>query len=77
MLLATACRAGEILSATWSNCDIDKKVLYINHEKSKSRKSRVIQLNDSAMEILKLSKTQGEHDNLFVNPRTKTRYYKW
>lgn len=75
MLLATACRAGEILSATWDNCDLDKRVLYINSEKSKSKKSRAIQLNDSAMEVLKLSKTQGKHDYLFVNPRTKTRYY--
>ena len=54
---------------------MDKKVLYIDYEKSKSKKSRVIQLNDSAIEILKLSKTQGKHDYLFVNPRTKTRYY--
>jgi integrase len=75
MLLSTACRAGEILSATWSNCDMDKKVLIIDSENSKSKKSRVIQLNDSAIEVLKLSNTQGKHDYLFVNPRTKTRYY--
>ena len=75
MLLATACRSGEIISATWSNCDMDKRVLYINSENSKSKKSRVIQLNDSALEVLNLTKTRGKNDYLFVNPRTKTRYY--
>jgi len=75
MLLATACRAGEILSATWSNCDMDKKVLIIDSDNSKSKKSRVIQLNDSALEVLNLTKTRGKNDYLFVNPRTKTRYY--
>jgi integrase len=75
MLLATACRVSEITSATWSNCDLDKGVLYINTENSKSKKSRVIQLNDSAIEILKLSLTQGTSKYLFENPRTKTRYF--
>jgi integrase len=75
MLLATACRSGEIISATWTNCDMDKRVLNINSENSKSKKSRIIQLNDSAMEVLELTKTQGKYDHLFVNPRTKSRYY--
>jgi integrase len=75
MLLATACRSGEIISATWTNCDMDKRFLKINSENSKSKKSRIIQLNDSAMEVLKLTKTQGKYDYLFVNPRTKSRYY--
>ena len=75
MLLATACRTGEIISATWSNCDMDKKILYINSENSKSKKARVVPLNDSAIEVLKQAGTQGKFDYLFINPRTKTRYY--
>lgn len=75
MLICTACRLSEILTATWNNCDMDKRILYITSENSKSKKPRVIQINDSAMEVLMLSNTRGKFDYLFINPRTKTRYF--
>ena len=75
MLMATTCRLSEILSATWSNCDLDKRVLYIDSHNSKSKRSRAVPLNDAAMDILKQLKTRGKYDYLFISPRSKTRYY--
>lgn len=75
MLLATTCRLSEILTATWSNCDMENKVLYINSANSKSKKPRAVPINDAAMDVLKQLDTQGKYDFIFVNPRTKTRYF--
>jgi integrase len=75
MLMATTCRLSEILTATWSNCDMDKRILYINSDNSKSKKPRAVPLNDAAMAVLEQLDTQGKFEYLFTNPRTKTRYY--
>ena len=73
MLMATTCRLSEILSATWNNCDMDKKILYINSQNSKTKTPRAVPLNDAAIDILKQLHTQGKNDFLFVSPKSKTR----
>jgi integrase len=75
MLMATTCRLSEILSATWKNCDLDKRVLYIDSQNSKSKKPRAVPINDAAMEVLKQLDTQGKYEYLFISPRSKSRYY--
>ncbi|MFV2058879.1 MAG: tyrosine-type recombinase/integrase, partial [Thiohalomonadales bacterium] len=75
MLMATTCRLSEILSATWSNCDMDKRVLYIDSRNSKSKIPRAVPLNSAAMDILRQLKTQGRFNYLFISPKTKTRYF--
>jgi integrase len=75
LLMATTCRLSEILTATWNNCDMDKRFLYINSDNSKSKKPRTVPLNDAAMDILKQLNTKGKYEYLFISPRTKTRYF--
>jgi site-specific recombinase XerD len=75
LLMATTCRLSEILSATWDNCDLDKRVLYIDSHNSKSKRSRAVPLNASAMEVLKQLEEQGRRTFIVTNPRTKTRYF--
>jgi integrase len=74
-LILTGCRLSELTSATWSNCDLDKKVLYIDSKSSKSKLPREIPLSEEAIKVLMQSNTHGKYKYLFVNPRTKTRYY--
>ena len=75
MLMATTCRLSEILSATWDNCDLEKRVLYIESRNSKSKRPREIPLNDAAMDVLNQLDTQGKYEYLFISPRSKTRYF--
>lgn len=75
MLILTGCRLSEITSATWSNCDLNKKVLYIDSNSSKSKLPRELPLSEEAIKVLVQSNTHGKFKYLFVNPRTKTRYF--
>jgi len=75
MLILTGCRLSELTGATWSRCDLDKKVLYIDSNSSKSKLPREIPLSEEAIKVLMQSNTHGKYKYLFVNPRTKTRYY--
>ena len=75
MLILTGCRLSELLSATWSNCDLDKKILYIDSNNSKSKFPREVHLSDEAIKVLMQSNTHGKYKYLFVNPKTKTRYF--
>lgn len=74
MLIATACRVNEILTSTWSNCDLENRILYIPAENSKSKKMRSVPLNNSAMDILNSLDTKGKYDYIFINPRSNKRY---
>ena len=75
LAMATTCRLSEILSATWSNCDMKKRILYIDSHNSKSKRSRAVPLNDAAMDVLNILEDQGMHEFIVTNPRSMTRYY--
>ena len=75
MLILTGCRLSELLSATWSNCDLENNVLYIDSKYSKNKLPRQIQLSEEAINVLMQSNTHGKYKYLFVNPKTKTRYF--
>ena len=72
-LLSTGCRLNEVLSATWGDVEIERRVFTVRATNSKSRKLRSVPLNDSAIEVLN-SLDRGEaEDPLFVSSRGKKR----
>ncbi|HSI42847.1 MAG TPA: tyrosine-type recombinase/integrase [Methylotenera sp.] len=73
-LLATACRLGEATGATWSQIDKEKRVWLIPARNSKSKRSRPIPLNDSAIDVLKELDTEGTFEHVFINKRTGLPY---
>jgi integrase len=51
-LLSTGCRLNEVLSATWADVDIERRVFTVRATNSKSRRLRSVPLNDTAVEVL-------------------------
>lgn len=73
-LLSTGCRLNEVLSAKWSNVDLDKGVFTIRATNSKSKKLRAVPLNGTALEVLKQLDTPGKFDHVFINRKTGKPY---
>jgi integrase len=73
-LLSTGCRLNEVLSAKWSDVDLDKGVFTIRATNSKSKRLRAVPLNGTALEVLKQLDTQGRFDHLFINRKTGKPY---
>jgi integrase len=70
MLLSSGCRLREILAATWSEVDLERRVFTIRATNSKSRKLRSVPLNDAAIAVLNSLDTRKEGGPLFVSSRT-------
>ena len=68
MLVSTGARLNEILSATWKNVSMEGRVLKVDAIRSKSKRSRSIPLNDSAMWVLEQLQSRGKSDYLFPSP---------
>lgn len=73
-LLATGCRLGEVLSATWQQVDKDKRVFRVSASNSKSKRMRPVPLNDTALDVLNQLTTEGVYEHLFINRKTKKPY---
>ena len=73
-LLSTGARLNEVLSATWSQIDLKSKVWRIPASNSKSKRMRVVPLNDTGMEVVTSLDTLGKFDHLFINGKTKKPY---
>jgi len=73
-LLSTGARLNEALSAKWGDIDQATRVWRIPATVSKSRKIRVVPLNDSALEVLAELDTEGQFEHLFVNRQTGKPY---
>jgi integrase len=69
-LLSTGARLNEALSAKWRDIDIPNRRWTILAETAKSKRTRSVPLNDSALMVLEEVGTRGKHDEVFVNPRT-------
>ncbi|RYE71990.1 MAG: site-specific integrase, partial [Oxalobacteraceae bacterium] len=69
-LLSTGARLNEAMQAKWEQLDEQKGVWRIPATNSKSKKTRSVPLNDSAMWVLGQLWTRGEHPYLFVNKAT-------
>ncbi len=71
-LLSTGCRVNEVLSAKWSDVDLDKGIFVVRASNSKSKRLRAVPLNSSALEILRQLEKQQEY--LFMNQLTGKPY---
>ncbi len=69
-LFSTGARLNEALQAKWSQVDIPNGVWRIPASNSKSKRTRAVPLNDSALWVLEQAKLQGDFDFIFANPAT-------
>ncbi len=67
-LLSTGARANEAMTATWKNISVEGRVWRVDAIRSKSKRTRSIPLNDSALWVLDQLKTQGNSEYLFPSP---------
>jgi integrase len=73
-LLSTGCRLSEALGATWVHIDRANRVWRIPASTSKSKRVRSVPLNDTALEVLGETGTEGRFAYVFVNERTGKPY---
>ncbi|KQT42509.1 MULTISPECIES: site-specific integrase [unclassified Methylophilus] len=73
-LLSTGARLNEALTARWEHIDVEKKLWRVPAQQNKSKRSKVIPLNDSAIEVIASLNTKGAYEHLFINKRTKLPY---
>ena len=67
-LISTGARLNEALTATWKNVSIEGGVWKVDASLSKSKKSRSIPLNDSALWVLDQLDSKGKSAFLFPSP---------
>lgn len=70
-LLSTGARLNEALSSRWEHFDLEHKNWTIPSAHSKSRKTRSIPLNPTAIQILESLGTQDKYDHPFIGRRGK------
>lgn len=65
----TGCRRGELFDLTWSNVDLDRRILTVTGATAKSRRTRHIPLNREATSVLINWRAQSEDASglVFVN----------
>ena len=73
-LLSTGARLNEALTATWKNISVEGGVWKVDASLSKSKRSRSIPLNDSALWVLEQLASKGVSDYLFPSPVTGRPY---
>lgn len=71
-LLATAARTGEARLAKWADIRRDERLWVVPASNSKSKRTRSIPLNDSALEVLNELDTEGRYEYLFVQRRSRS-----
>ena len=69
-LLSTGARLSEALTATWSQVDLEKGLWTIPASTAKSKKSRTVPLNESALWVLDQAAKMKRFDAIFANPAT-------
>ena len=74
LLLSSGMRLNEVLSATWAEVDLERRVFVVRSLNSKSKRVRSVPINDSAFDVLNSLSTKATQGPLFVNPRTGKRY---
>jgi integrase len=73
-LLSTGVRLNEALQAKWTQVDQFNRVWRIPAANSKSKRTRAVPLNDSALAVLKELTTKELYDNVFINFQTQLPY---
>jgi integrase len=69
-LLSTGARRNEALKAKWSEIDIEHRVWRIPSENSKSKRTRSVPLNSTALSVLAELKKPEVQERLFISPHT-------
>jgi integrase len=69
-LLSTGARLSEALTATWDQVDLEKGLWTIPASTAKSKKSRTVPLNESALWVLAEAAKMERFDAIFANPAT-------
>lgn len=69
-LLSTGARLNEALTAKWNQVDLNKGLWSIPASTAKSKKSRTVPLNESAMWVLAEAAKLQRSDAIFANPTT-------
>ncbi len=69
-LLSTGSRLNETIQAKWSQVDTENGVWRIPASNSKSKRTRAVPLNDSALWVLEQARLQGDFECIFANPAT-------
>lgn len=69
-LLSTGARLSEALTATWDQVDLEKGLWTIPASTAKSKKSRTVPLNESALWVLAEAAKMKKFDAIFANPET-------
>lgn len=73
-LLSTGARLNEALTATWKNINFERNAWKVEASLSKSKKSRSVPLNESALWVLEQLESQGQSQYLFPSPVTGKPY---
>jgi integrase len=73
-LLSTGARSNEARQAKWSQIDTENAVWRIPAANSKSKKTRAVPLNESALWVLEEIGTRDKFEVVFVNPETGEAY---
>ena len=73
-LLSTGVRLNEALQAKWSQVDQKNRVWRIPAANSKSKRTRAVPLNDSALEVLTQLNTRARYEHVFINFQTELPY---
>jgi len=73
-LLSTGVRLNEALQAKWVHVDQHNRVWRIPAANAKSKKTRAVPLNDSALDVLQQLTTKGNFENVFINFQTGLPY---
>ena len=66
-LMCSGARQGEACKAKWEDIDLENRVWRVPASNSKSKKGKIIPINDSGIEILSQLTTKGKHEYLFYN----------
>ncbi len=69
-LLSTGARLNEAVQARWDQIDVEGGVWRIPAANSKSKRTRSVPLNDSALWVLEQAKLRGDFEYPFANPET-------
>lgn len=69
-LLSTGARLSEALTATWDQVDLEKGLWTIPATTAKSKKSRTVPMNESALWVLAEAEKMKRFDAIFANPET-------
>ena len=73
-LLSTGVRLNEALQAKWSQVDQKNRVWRIPASNSKTKKTRAVPLNDSALDVLNQLTTRDRYEHVFINFQTELPY---